>query len=92
MIKSDMNKTKEFNLEDRFRRTKKSIGQRSVPHNKTRWRWIDNNGNGRTYSEISRADSIYRQNIKDKNYHGNTSSVDPHLKYDIEKVKMIEIS
>ena len=52
---------------------------------------IDNNGKGRTYSEINRADSTYRQCIKDPKYHGNTSSVDPHLRYDIEKRKQIEI-
>ena len=86
-----MNKTKEFNLKDRFRRTTKPISQRAALHNKKRWRWIDNNGKGRTYSEINTADSTYRRCIIHNSYYGNTSSVDPHLRYDIEKVKMIEI-
>ena len=94
-IKKAMSKSKRKSDEYfgcKFFRTNREITPRHrAEHNKTRWRWIDNNGNGRTYSEISRADSIYRQNIKDPNYHGKTSDVDPHLKYDIEKVKMIEI-
>ena len=93
--KKEMSKSKRKSDEYfgcKFFRTNTEITPRHhAEHNKKRWRWIDNNGNGRTYNEISMADSIYRQNIKDKNYHGNTSSVDPHLKYDIENVKMIEI-
>ena len=73
----------------KFFKTDKKI--RGAEHNKKRWIWIENNGKGRTYSEISRANSTYRQSIKDKKYHGNTSSVDPHLRYDIEVVKQIEI-
>ena len=73
----------------KFFKTDKKI--RGAEHNKKRWIWIENNGKGRTYSEISRANSTYRQCIKDKQYHGNTSSVDPHLRYDIEEVKQIEI-
>ena len=73
----------------KFFKTDKEI--RGAEHNKKRWIWIDNNGKGRTYSEISRANSTYRQCIKHKRYHGNTSSVDPHLRYDIEEVKQIEI-
>jgi len=73
----------------KFFKTDKKI--RGTEHNKKRWIWIENNGKGRTYSEISRANSTYRQCIKDKTYLGNTSSVDPHLRYDIEKVKQIEI-
>ncbi len=71
-----------------FKSDKKPEG---AEHNKKRWIWIDNNGKGRTYSEINRANSTYRQCIKHKDYHGNTSSVDTHLRYDIEKVKQIEI-
>jgi len=73
----------------KFFKTDKKI--RGAEHNKKRWIWIENNGKGRTYSEISRSNSTYRQCIKDKKYHGNTSSVDPHLRYDIEEVKQIEI-
>ena len=73
----------------KFFKTDKEI--RGAEHNKKRWIWIDNNGKGRTYSEISRANSTYRQCIKHKTYLGNTSSVDPHLRYDIELVKQIEI-
>ena len=74
-----------------FRTNKEITRYHRAEHNKKRWRWIGNNGKGRTYSEISRADSTYRQNIKDDDYHGNTSSVDPHLRYDIKNAKMIEI-
>ena len=73
----------------KFFKTDKKI--RGAEHNKKRWIWIENNGKGRTYSEISRANSTYRQCIKDEKYHGNTSSVDPHLRYDIKVVKQIEI-
>ncbi len=52
-----------------------------------RWNWIDNDGKGRTYSEISSSNSGYRKclendvSLKNK-YHGNNSSVNPHLNYD----------
>lgn len=64
---------------------------RGAEHNKKRWKWIENNGKGRTYSEINKADSTYRQCIKDKKYGGNNSSVDSHLTYDIEEREQIEI-
>lgn len=73
----------------KFFKTDKEL--RGAEHNKKRWIWIENNGKGRTYSEINRANSTYRQCIKHKKYAGNTSSVDPHLRYDIEDVKQIEI-
>tara|TARA_B100000029_G_scaffold504064_1_gene582222 strand:+ start:7658 stop:7903 length:246 start_codon:yes stop_codon:yes gene_type:complete len=52
-----------------------------------RWNWIDNEGRGRTYSEINSPNSGYRKCLqKDKSledkYFGNSSSVDPHLNYD----------
>ena len=72
-----------------FKTDKKII--RGAEHNKKRWRWIDNNGKGRTYNEINKADSVYRQCIKRKTYAGNTSSIDQDLHYDIEKVKQIEV-
>ena len=72
----------------KFFKTEKKL--RGKAHNIARWIWIDNNGKGRTYSEISRADSFYRQCIKAETYDGNTSSVDPHLRYDIETRGQIE--
>ena len=72
----------------KFFKTEKKL--RGKAHNIARWIWIDNNGKGRTYGEISRADSFYRQCIKAETYHGNTSSVDPHLRYDIETRGQIE--
>ena len=86
--KSKLIKSDEY-LGCKFFKTNKKI--RGAEHNQKRWMWIDNNGKGRTYSEINRADSTYRQCILDKHYHGNTSSVDPHLRYDIEQRKQIEI-
>ena len=47
----------------------KLIKKLGAEHNKKRWIWIENNGKG-IYSEISRANSTYRQSIKDKKYHG----------------------
>ena len=86
-------KTKSKNKSDeyvgcKFFKTDKKL--RGKPHNIERWIWIGNNGKGRTYSEISRADSFYRQCIKAETYNGNTSSVDPHLRYDIETRGQIE--
>jgi hypothetical protein len=52
-----------------------------------RWNWIDNDGKGRSYSEIDSPNSGYRKclendlSLKDS-YFGNGSSVDPHLNYD----------
>lgn len=50
-----------------------------------RWNWIDNNGKGRTYNEISSPNSGYRKCLEQDpkiEYFGNSSSVDPHLNYD----------
>ena len=52
-----------------------------------RWNWIDNDGKGRTYGEISSSNSGYRKCLENddslKNvYFGNESEVDPHLNYD----------
>ena len=76
-----MNKTKEFNLEDRFRRTIKPISQRAAKHNKRRCEWI---GKGKTFSEISAKNSMYKKNMV------MGESVETALKYDIERNKYIE--
>ena len=52
-----------------------------------RLNWIDNDGKGRTYSEISSPNSGYRKCLENDvslegSYHGNSSSVDQHLNYD----------
>tara|TARA_B100001173_G_scaffold283328_1_gene268782 strand:+ start:110 stop:742 length:633 start_codon:yes stop_codon:yes gene_type:complete len=88
MIKSKRKRNKFY--ECKFFRTHNEIHARCVPHNVKRWKWIDNNGKGRTYNEINKADSVYRQCIKRKSYLGNTSSIDIDLRYDISK-RMIEI-
>lgn len=75
----------------RYFRTNKEVNNQHADHNIRRWEWIDNQGRGRSYSEISRADSVYRQNIIDKNYAGNNTSINTHLiNYDISRLKMIE--
>jgi hypothetical protein len=88
MIKSKRKSSKYHGC--KFFRTNLEFNNRHALHNKKRWRWIDNNGKGRAYSEISMADSIYRQCIKDLKYGGNTSSIDRHLTYDMHE-GMIEI-
>ena len=76
-----MKKYKKFNLEDRFRRTTKLISQRVALHNKTRCEWI---GEGKTFSEISAPNSVYRENVV------MGESVETALRYDIERNKHIE--
>ena len=73
----------------RFIRTDKLITSRAT-HNIKRLEWIAEAGSeGRSYSELNRKDSIYRQNIKRKNYNGNDSEITVDISYDIEK-KMIK--
>ena len=81
MIKMNMNKTKEFNLYDKFRRTIKPISQRAAKHNKRRCEWI---GKGKTFSEISAKNSVYKKNMV------MGESVETALNYDIERNKYIE--
>ena len=53
-----------------------------------RWNWINNDGKGRTYDEISSPNSGYRKCLENddslfgKKYFGNQSKVDQHLNYD----------
>ena len=73
----------------RFIRTDKLITS-TATHNIKRLEWIAEAGSeGRSYSELNRKDSIYRQNIKRKNYKGNDSEITVDISYDIEK-KMIK--
>lgn len=71
----------------KYYRTKKPTERVKKKIHIDRWNWIDNDGKGRTYSEISSPNSGYRkflendESLKNK-YHGNTSSVNPHLNYD----------
>ena len=66
----------------RFIRTDKSTHSRCAPHNVNRWNWIAEMGSrGRSYSELSLNNSIYRQNIKGKD---NDHSIDVDITYDIE--------
>jgi len=88
MIKSKRKRNKFY--ECKFFRTHQEIHPRCAPHNVKRWKWIDNNGKGRTYNEINKADSVYRQCIRRNTYAGNMSSIDVDLRYDISK-RMIEI-
>ena len=88
MIKPKRKRNKFY--ECKFFRTHKEIHPRHTPHMVKRWRWIDNNGKGRTYNEINKADSVYRQCIRRNTYAGNISSIDVDLRYDIS-VRMIEI-
>ena len=69
----------------RFIRTDKLITSKAS-HNIKRLKWIAEAGSeGRSYSELNRKDSIYRQNIKRKTYKGNDSSITVDISYDIKK-------
>ena len=52
-----------------------------APHNRSRTEWI---GSGKTFEQINRPNSIYRNNIRRNTYHGNASSILQDLNYDIE--------
>lgn len=71
----------------KYFRTNKSTERVRKKTHIDRWKWIDNDGKGRTYAEISSPNSGYRKCLEgdaslEESYHGNGSSVDPHLKYD----------
>ena len=69
----------------KFIRTDKLITSKAS-HNIKRLKWIAEAGSeGRSYSELNRKDSIYRQNIKRKTYKGNDSSITVDISYDIKK-------
>ena len=82
-------KTKDDNLNTRYFRSDKPISKRHVTHNVQRWEWVGNDGIGRTFSEINKPNSFYRQCIRRDKYTGNESSILQDLTYDIEKLKMI---
>lgn len=69
-----------FNDNDLFARTDKEIFGRVADHNKNRWEWI---GNGKTYKEIDKKNSIYRKNIIRKTYKENKSPITQDIIYDI---------
>ena len=64
-----------FTLGDKFRRTSKEFHPKTAKHNRERCEWI---GKGKTFSEISAPNSVYRQNIL------NDAQVEEGLHYDIE--------
>ena len=71
----------------KYKRTNKTTKRVRKKSHIDRWNWIDNDGNGRSYSEISSPNSGYRKCLEDDVslediYFGNESSVDPHLNYD----------
>ena len=74
----------------RYFRTKEVISNRHASHNVQRWEWVDNNGKGRSFSEINKPNSFYRKCIQRPTYVGNESSIRQDLRYDI-KQNMIEI-
>tara|TARA_B100000035_G_scaffold266966_1_gene239837 strand:- start:37 stop:459 length:423 start_codon:yes stop_codon:yes gene_type:complete len=69
----------------RFIRTDKLITSKAS-HNIKRLEWIAEAGSkGRSYSELNRKNSIYRQNIKRKTYKGNDSKITVDISYDIKQ-------
>lgn len=73
----------------RFIRTDK-LNTSRASHNIKRLKWIAEAGSeGRSYSELNRNDSIYRQNIKRSLYEGNDSPITEDISYDI-KLEMIK--
>jgi len=69
----------------RFIRTDKLITSKAS-HNIKRLKWVAEAGSeGRSYSELNRKDSIYRQNIKRKTYKGNESLITQDIAYDIKQ-------
>ena len=82
-------KTKDDNLNTRYFRSDNPIKNHHASHNVMRWEWVGNDGKGRTFSEINKPNSFYRQCIRRNTYAGNETSIRQDLKYDIEKLKMI---
>ena len=68
-------------INDRFMRTDEEFDPRVKLHNRVRTDWI---GNGKTFSELYKPNSFYRQNIKRKDYRGNGYMIDEDIKWDIE--------
>ena len=80
---------KDDNLNTRYFRSDNPIKKHHAPHNVMRWEWVGNDGKGRTFSEINKPNSFYRQCIRRNTYAGNETSIIQDLNYDIEKLKMI---
>ena len=70
-----------FLLNDRFIRTNEEFHPKVELHNRARTDWI---GNGKTFSELYKPNSFYRQNIKRKDYRGNGYMIDQDIKWDIK--------
>ena len=70
-----------FSPNDRFIRTKEEFHPKVELHNRGRTDWI---GNGKTFSELYKPNSFYRQNIKRKDYRGNGYMIDQDIKWDIK--------
>ena len=81
---------KEYKSSDRFRRTAKLIRENAhTLEHIERWSWIGEEG--KTFAQINAADSGYRKALANEpDYQGNTSVINHHLIYDIEKVGMIK--
>lgn len=81
---------KEYKNSDRFKRSPKPIRENThTSDHIERWSWIGEEG--KTFAQINAPDSGYRKaliNVPD--YQGNTSIINHHLTYDIEKVGMIK--
>ena len=74
----------------RFIRTNKPYSSKTASHNFKRYEWIAEAGSeGRSFSELNRDDSIYRQNITRKTYKDNETSITDDISYDI-KLGMIK--
>ena len=74
----------------RFIRTNKPISSKTATHNFKSYELIAEAGSeGRSYSELNRKDSIYRQNIVRPLYEGNSSPITEDISYDI-KLGMIK--
>jgi len=69
-----------FSLNDRFIRTDVEFHPNVKPHNRKRTDWI---GRGKTFSELYKPKSVYRQNIKRKDYRGNGYMIDQDIKWDL---------
>ena len=80
---NDSKKIIEFRPNDKFVRTNKEISPGVATHNKKRWEWIGKDG--KTFSELLKPNSIYRQNIKRITYtRKQGSSIKQDIIYDIK--------
>ena len=72
------------NLNDNhvFKRTINVPRSNAAEHNIARWNWIGKKG--KTFKEINKANSFYRQNVKRTTYLGNQSPIIKDLEYDLK--------